>query len=702
MRNLIISCLFSSFLLPLSGHVQAATPLVEHRFEARIDPGAGSLQVVDVLKLPDDRSEWIFLLHADMDPTVTSGNAEIIPAGRLEHLARYRLRVDEPGPVTLTYGGRILHEREQIAEGMGRAREWSRGTISPEGVFLDGNSGWYPRIPDTLQTFRLDVALPPGWTAVSQGEGPGDPTSGLSTWIETHPQDDIYLIAAPFERYREQASGIEAQVYLRRPDEALARRYLDATATYISLYSELLGAYPFAKFALIENFWETGYGMPSFTLLGPQVIRLPFIVHTSYPHEILHNWWGNGVYVDYASGNWSEGLTTYLADHLMRERAGEGWVYRREMLKGYADYVRESSDFPLVEFRGRHGAASQAIGYGKSAMLFHMLRRELGDETFKAGLQRVYADHKFRIAGFAELRDSFEAVSDRDLGGFFETWTTRAGAPRLRLTNAAVVTEGAGFTLTGRIDQTQDDAPFPVRVPVLVHQEDGDPISVVVALTESSGAFEVSVPSRPIRVAVDPWFDVFRALLPGETPVALGNLFGSERGLIVLPAAAPQDFKPGYRLLAETWQSGHPKWEIRWDDAVETLPEDRAVWLLGWENRWIERFAEQARGVELQPDRRSLRLAGEDTLDGTAVSPVLTAWQGEQPLGWLAADNPAALPGLARKLPHYGKYSYLVFSGSAPDNRAKGQWPSGDSELVQWIGARRDLAPVEEPPPLVR
>ena len=44
--------------------------------------------------------------------------------------------------------------------------------------------------------------------------------------------------------------------------------------------------------------------MASLTLLGPRVIRLPFIFKSSYPHEILHNWWGNGVYVDYASGNW--------------------------------------------------------------------------------------------------------------------------------------------------------------------------------------------------------------------------------------------------------------------------------------------------------------------------------------------------------------------------------------------------------------
>ena len=94
----------------------------------------------------------------------------------------------------------------------------------------------------------------------------------------------------------------------------------------------MLPAYPYASFALVENFWETGYGMPGFTLLGPRVIRFPWILTSSYPHELLHNWWGNAVYVDYGRGNWCEGLTAYMADHLFAEQRGEGEIYRRATL----------------------------------------------------------------------------------------------------------------------------------------------------------------------------------------------------------------------------------------------------------------------------------------------------------------------------------------------------------------------------------
>jgi hypothetical protein len=66
-----------------------------------------------------------------------------------------------------------------------------------------------------------------------------------------------------------------------------------------------------------------GFGFPSYTLIGGTVLRLPFIIHTSLGHEIAHCWWGNGVLVDDDGGNWSEALTTYVADYLYQEKKSE-------------------------------------------------------------------------------------------------------------------------------------------------------------------------------------------------------------------------------------------------------------------------------------------------------------------------------------------------------------------------------------------
>lgn len=685
-------------LLVAQGAGADSSPVVEHRIEARIDPASGLIQVTDRLALPEGQDAFELILHRDMAPRIAAGQARLEPMDAEAHLQRYLLRLEPKGDraATLSYRGTIRHDLAAEPGGMGRSQESSIGTIDPTGVFLDGASGWYPMVPGSLQRFSLKTALPPGWSAVSQGAGPGS-EPGVSNWSESQPQDDIYLIAATFSLYSDKFEGIDTQVWLRQPDAELAKRYLSAAGDYLKLYDGLIGPYPYAKLAIVENFWESGYGMPSFALLGPQVIRLPFILRTSYPHEILHNWWGNGVYVDYSGGNWSEGLTNYLADYLMRELEDQGAAYRRDTLKGYADYVSTAQDFPLREFRGRHGDASQAIGYGKSAMTFHMLRRQLGDETFVRGLKRFYADNRFRAASFDDLRRAFEQASGTDLRGFFEAWTRRTGSPQLALGEVQVERQGDDYRVSGQIQQVQKAPTFPLEVPVIVHQASGPPVATRVRLDGRQASFSAILSSEPIRLAVDPAFDTFRALAPGESPVALSNLFGAERGMLVLPAAADPAMLQGYRDLAAAWLTGHPGWSTATDRDLARLPDDRAVWLLGWENGFLGDFASGGSGFALDRTASRLKIAGQP-VDVPNASPVLTRELGGRPVGWLAAANAEALPGLARKLPHYGKYGYLVFQGSAPDNRVKGQWPSGESELVRWLAAPRpDLTLPPEP-----
>jgi hypothetical protein len=467
------------------------------------------------------------------------------------------------------------------------------------------------------------------------------------------------------------------------------------------MYQRLIGPYPYAKFALVENFWETGYGMPSFTLLGPRVIRLPFIPYTSYPHEILHNWWGNGVYVDFASGNWSEGLTAYLADHLLKEQRGQGADYRRAALQKYADYVGENKDFPLTEFRGRHSSVTEAVGYGKTMMVFHMLRRHLGDPVFVKGLRRFYEDNAFRVAAWSELQAAFNAVSDEPLDDFFDQWTLRTGAPELRLRDAVVEPVASGFRLRAVLEQTQDETPYALRVPVAVQLEGREQALVQdVVIGRNEQALELELPARPLSLAVDPSFDLFRRLHREEIPPAISQALGGDRVLMVLPSAAPEALREAYAELVRSWQRGRDaRLELRLDDELERLPADRVVWLLGWENRFRPVLDRALVDYEFESEADRVSLGGETLERSTHAAVVLARHPGnpDQALAWVAADNVAALPGLARKLPHYGKYSYLGFVGDEPENTLKGQWPVTASPLSIALLDGAAPAPMLEP-----
>jgi hypothetical protein len=581
----------------------------------------------------------------------------------------------------------------------------------PWGVSLDATNHWYPYTENQLVNFSLQVNLPEGWTALSQGQRTRidkQSDSVIVQWVESNPQDNIYLIAGPYYEYQGISPFAQIMVLLRNEDNNLASRYIDATKHYLKLYHQLLGPYPYAKFAMVENAQETGYGMPSFTLLGPRVIRLPFILHSSYPHEILHNWWGNSVYIDYTQGNWSEGLTAYLADHLIKEQQGKAAQYRRDALQKYINYVTEQSEFPLNEFQARHGEASQAIGYNKALMFFHMLRLRLGDDAFVEGLRLFYQENRFKHAGYAELRNSFETASRSDLETMFSQWIERRGIPSLSLHQVSVQSIQNAYILEATLEQLQNEPAYVLDVPIAIKLEGhAEVLEVNEDLKEKRKRIKLHLPTRPISIQVDPRFDLLRHLEPGELPASLGQVFGAVNKTIILPSASTTELKQAYRRLAQRWAAMDPSIEIREDNDLKELPHDRSIWLLGWENQFLDQIATALKKQDVRQQDDKIFI-GEQRFKRNEHSLVLSARHSlnqKQAIAWIGTDHPQAIRGLERKLPHYSKYSYLVFRGLEPTIEVKGQWTVLDSPLRFDFEAQGDaqvplkLAPH---PPLAR
>ena len=746
-------------LLLLAGLALAAPAQerLHHGLKVTLDPAGHRLSVRDRITLPEVPGGPVsFTLHAGLSPQIETPGATLSPAQAAPGADPSRVATESYTVVlpphsrrfTLSYGGTIHHPVARRGAEYAGSFGVSPGLIGPQGVFLSGASGWYPQLAGLQLDFDLEIHLPPRWRSVSQGLRTRRTEAGgrvHERWVVGTPQEEIYLVAGTFHEYDRPVTKAQAMVFLREPDPTLAARYLEATDQYLALYDSLIGPYAYPKFALVENFWETGYGMPSFTLLGPRVIRLPFIPHSSYPHEILHNWWGNGVYVDYATGNWSEGLTAYLADHLIKEQQGRGAEYRRTTLQRYTDYVRSAQDFPLTEFRSRHSAVTQAVGYGKTLMLFHMLRGGLppadpdpavspapahllsgaphapvvdagdgaspdrpapsehgscglGDPIFIAGLRRLYHDRLFQVTDFDQVRGAFSAVSGRPLTGFFDQWVRRTGAPSLRLGEARAEPAGQGYRLVADLEQTQDRASYRLCIPLAVTLEGRDrAYQTHVHMAGRAARIELPLPARPLRLDVDPEFDVFRRLDRTEIPPALSQAFGADSALIVIPEAAPPALRRAYRALAESWQPGR-RLRVVDDHTLGALPRTGTVWILGWENRLRPEMDRILEGYDYTDQGADgVRIAGR-TLSAGQDSVVVVGRRPRNPdqaIAWIATRNPSAVAGLARKLPHYGRYSYLAFRGDGPDNTLKGQWPVVGSVLsvavVQPDGSRHRI-----------
>jgi aminopeptidase N len=487
--------------------------------------------------------------------------------------------------------------------------------------------------------------------------------------------EEIYLVAGPYVLREAEHEGVAVMTYTyENTEEGIAQRYIDGTRRYLDLYGERIGPYPFPKFAMIENFWQTGYGMPSFTLLGDRVIRLPWILDTSYGHEILHNWWGNGVFVDFASGNWCEGLTVYGADYYYKEQEGAAQArdYRRTALQAYLDYVSGSEDTPLRLFRERHDFATQAIGYSKSMMVIHQVRRLLGEKRFMHATQEFYRKHLFRWASWDDLFAAFSEQAGRDLYGWKEQWVDRTGAPSLVLKEHRVArSAGDGFVAEVTVAQEQSDL-YDLLVPVCVGWDDPPAESTkVVVLSDAEATASFRVPQRPDWIAVDPHYDVLRRIDAAEIPPALSRTLGADTALVIIASGLDSEMTAAYESLALDWEEGAMLGIFYEKDVDAAQMPDLPIWFFG-------------RGPMARDHIEQLDAGWEDALGELPAEAgiVLAGGPPDRPQNaWslVEASGVEQIADLGRKIPHYGKYSYLVFDGA--QNVAKGSWDVVSSPL---------------------
>jgi hypothetical protein len=675
-------------------------PILRHDIRADIDPARNWIEVTDLIELaqpPSPSQPLYLLLHRglEVESIDISGAPLKVDVGegfqprhfwkrpdyeRLESYAAAReLTVHAPAAgwpatprITLRYAGVVYDSLRPPKVAYGRGFKTTSGLIGERGAYLAGASFWIPWSGEDLFRYRLEVSVPSGWESLSQGTWAERRVAGAgrveSVWIVDDPMTEAYLVAGPYV-VREAIHGdvkVYTFTYENTPEE-LCRTYLDATGEYLDLYEEMIGPYPFDKFTMAENWWQTGYGMPSFTLLGDRVIRLPFIVHTSFGHEILHNWWGNGVFVDVEQGNWCEGLTTYLADYSYKERENKASAreYRLKQLQAYLDYASSGEhDFALRRFTERESASTQAVGYGKTMMVFHMTRQLLGDVVFFEGLRLFYKEKRFEEASWDDIAHSFNTASGRSLESWFEQWIGRPGAPVLSVTLNAGGQDGV------TIELHQEEPFYDVGVPVSF-EVDGEVHSQLISM--NAATVELKLPEGARWVAVDPDFQIFRKLHRGEIPPALSQILGSDSTLVVIGSECTADVADALRGLAAGWSQNHDLVVV--EEAEFTGSNGRGVWFFG-EGALADRpFAENRSFGGLPKKLRTEASAAGRTLVACFLD------GGSEGIPWavvLPADA-SVIEALGRKLPHYGGYSYLVFEEET--NVDKGRWEVTNSPL---------------------
>ncbi|MCK4677399.1 MAG: M20/M25/M40 family metallo-hydrolase, partial [Bacteroidales bacterium] len=278
-------------------------------------------------------------------------------------------------------------------------------------------------------------------------------------------------------------------------------------------------------------------------------------------------------------------------------------------------------------------------------------------------------------------------------------WVNRTGAPELGIKEIKTDMFAGKYRINISLEQKQEHEVFNVDIPINIATEKGVE-AFVFNMDKKEQDYQITLDSKPLKLVVDPQYDVFRILNPAEVPPTLSKIWASKNNLIVLPGNASKEQKEINNKFATQWQdSDFDNFTIKYDADLKELPTDKTAWIIGFENKFAPEINQQLAENNSNFSADSVQFENKKLVKkgNSFMFTLFDEKEINKQTIFISIDNESAVSGLVRKLPHYGKYSYLAFNGDEPTNIAKGQWPVVNSPLVITFSEDAQKISVTEP-----
>lgn len=296
----------------------------------------------------------------------------------------------------------------------------------------NGAKTWFPvnDHPSDKATYRFEITVPAGLTAIANGELAGAPKThdGKTTfvWREKHPMASYLatMTTGKFEvRTGTSAKGVPVYTAVAPAFRGSLDNLYTETGKITDYWSTVFGPYPFSSTGGVIDDHSAGYALENQTkpIYGGFSPASGIIAH-----ELAHQWFGNSVSITRWKDLWlNEGFATY-AEWLWSEHRGEATA---ETL--FQRYYANTAD-PMWNYPPGNAVSSDLFNnsvYVRGAMTLHALRKKIGDAVFFALLKKWTADHRHGNATTEQFIALAEQMSGETLTDFFDTWLFQPRRP---------------------------------------------------------------------------------------------------------------------------------------------------------------------------------------------------------------------------------------------------------------------------------
>ena len=273
-------------------------------------------------------------------------------------------------------------------------------------------------------------------------------------------------------------------------------------------------------------------------------------------NTISHQWWGSEISPATLNDAWIvNGMARYSELMYLEDDAGHAAL--ETALPDIAASALAYDTIPLSS-AGTLAAYSpqfQSMTLDKGAMVFHMLRWEVGDDSFEKILRATLTQYKDKGIRTSEFERLAEEQSQQQLTAFFSEWLDGTGAPEFTDKYAVYrLGNNKGFRTIGEVQGDMDLFNMPVNLRV---ETEGKTVDKRIDVVGTDSQYVIDTFGRPRRVTIDPqdWvlkntpdLEVRVAILRGQQLAAQGDTGGALAEYQKALKANPQSSLASYRI----------------------------------------------------------------------------------------------------------------------------------------------------------
>lgn len=382
----------------------------------------------------------------------------------------------------------------------------------------EASSCWFPTLdsPNQKTTQEIGMTVPQKFTTLSNGtlvsQTPNADGTRTDHWkfMMPHAPYLFFMGVGEFAVVKDTWRNIPVDYYVEKEYEPYAKGIFGKTPEMIEFFSKATGLdYPWPKYAQMVGRDYVSGAMENTTAVlhgemanqNDRQLADENVWEDVISHELFHHWFGDYVTCE----SWSnltvnESFANY-SEYLWREHkygADHADQHLYEDVQGYMAGGNSGKDLVRFYYKDKE-EMFDGVSYNKGGAILHMLRHELGDEAFFAGLKKYLNDNKFGTGEAHQLRLALEAVSGRDLNPFFNQWYFGAGHPRLDIDYTY---DAAAKEVKMALRQTQSEKAFGFPLAVDVYNETGK-TSQRIWVDQKEQTFTFPSQSAPLLVNAD-------------------------------------------------------------------------------------------------------------------------------------------------------------------------------------------------------